>query len=215
VLRLTPAGLAALAPLEAKTNEQIAGLLAGMPDAAAAETVLAMRRIEAALGARAPRGWVLRGVRPGDLGWVISRHGALYAREYGWDGSFETLVAGIAAGIMEKFDPVREAGWIAELDGVPVGSVFLVRVSDDVAKLRLLIVDPAARGLGIGRRLVAECTRFAREAGYRRITLWTHSILAAARGIYAAEGYRMTGSGDLRAFGVDLTEETWELELQP
>jgi GNAT superfamily N-acetyltransferase len=186
-----------------------------MPDAAAAETVLAMRRIEAALGARAPRGWVLRGVRPGDLGWVISRHGALYAREYGWDGSFETLVAGIAAGIMEKFDPVREAGWIAELDGVPVGSVFLVRVSDDVAKLRLLIVDPAARGLGIGRRLVAECTRFAREAGYRRITLWTHSILAAARGIYAAEGYRMTGSGDLRAFGVDLTEETWELELQP
>lgn len=157
--------------------------------------------------------WRLRGLQPGDLGWVISRHGALYATEYGWDISFEWMVAGIAAGIMETFDPTREAAWIAELDGAPAASVFLVRASDEVAKLRLLITDPAARGHGIGARLVRECTLFARAAGYRRITLWTHSILTAARKLYAAEGYRLVASGPIRAFGVELTEETWELDL--
>jgi DNA-binding MarR family transcriptional regulator/predicted N-acetyltransferase YhbS len=213
LLGLTEAGRAALAPLEARSDTLAAGLLARLPDTLAAEVVGAMGRIEAALAPAAGRAWHLRGLVPGDLGWVISRHGAIYAREFGWDATFETLVAGIAAGIMERFDPAREAAWIAERDGVPVGSVFLVRQSDEVAKLRLLIVDPAARGLGIGARLVAECTRFARAAGYRRITLWTHSVLAAARRIYAAEGYRITATGPIHAFGVDLDEETWELDL--
>ena len=157
--------------------------------------------------------WHLRGLRHGDLGWVISRHGSLYAAEYGWDIGFEVAVAGIAAGVMEDFDPTRERAWIAERDGVPVASVFLVRASDEVAKLRLLITDPAARGLGIGRVLVRECTLFARAAGYRRITLWTHSILTAARRLYAAEGYRLVSSSEISAFGVELTEETWELDL--
>ena len=158
-------------------------------------------------------GWLLRPLRPGDLGWVIASHGAIYHQDYGWDGSFEVLVAEIGAGIVKNFNPTCEAAWIAELDGMPVGSVFLIRVNDEVAKLRLLIVDPAARGLGIGVRLVAECTRFARAAGYRRITLWTHSILLAARRIYAEEGYRLVGTEKLHDFGQELISETWELEL--
>lgn len=156
----------------------------------------------------------LRPLRPGDLGWVIGRHGAIYHQEFGWDGSFEVLVAEIAAGIARNFNPACEAVWIAELDGRPVGSVFLIRVNDEVAKLRLLIVDPAARGLGIGVRLVAECTNFARAAGYRRITLWTQSILLAARRIYAEEGYRVVASESLHDFGQDLISETWELALE-
>lgn len=171
-----------------------------------------MARIEAALSpARAPV--VLRGLRPGDLGWVVAAHGAIYAREFGWDSRFEVLVAGIAAEVMASFDLAREAAWIAEQDGVPLGSVFLVRADDTTAKLRLLIVDPAARGLGIGARLAAACTAFARAAGYRRITLWTHSMLEAARRLYAAEGYRMVASAPLQAFGLALTEETWQLDL--
>jgi DNA-binding MarR family transcriptional regulator/predicted N-acetyltransferase YhbS len=211
-LRLSEAGTAALAPLETRSAALIAEMLAPLPGAAADDLVRAMGRIEAALG-ETSRDWSLRGLRPGDLGWVISRHGAIYAEEFGWDATFEHLVADIAAGIMKTFDPGREAAWIADCDGRPVGSVFLVRVNDEVAKLRLLIVDPAARGLGIGARLVAECTRFARGAGYRRITLWTHSVLAAARKLYAAEGYRLVSAGPIHAFGVDLEEETWELDL--
>lgn len=157
--------------------------------------------------------WTLRALEPGDLGWVISRHGALYATEYGWDMTFEAAVARIAAEVMEGFDPVRDGVWIAARGAERLGSVFLVRQSDEVAKLRMLIVDPAARGMGVGGRLVAECTAFARAAGYRRITLWTHSILTAARRLYAAEGFRITERGDIHAFGVDLTEETWELHL--
>ena len=157
--------------------------------------------------------WTLRGLEPGDLGWVISRHGALYAAEYGWDITFEAAVARIAADVMEGFDPARERAWIAARGAERLGSVFLVRQSDEAAKLRMLIVDPAARGIGVGGRLVAECTAFARAAGYRRITLWTHSILTAARRLYAAEGYRITARGDIHTFGVNLTEETWELDL--
>ena len=212
ILRLSPAGAATLAPLEARSDDLVAGLLARLPAPEGDAVVAAMGRIEAAL-APGPTAITLRPLRPGDLGWVIGRHGAVYAEEFGWDGSFETLVAGIAAEVMTKFDPAREAAWIAERDGVPLGSVFLVRVDDELAKLRLLIVDPAARGLGVGARLVAACTEFARATGYRRITLWTHSILAAARRLYAAEGYRLTASAPLHAFGVDLTEETWLLDL--
>ena len=156
---------------------------------------------------------VMRPPQPGDWGWVISRHGALYHEEFGWDGSFEILVAEIAAGIARNFDSKTDAGWIAELDGKPVGSVFIIRVDDETAKLRLLILDPAARGKGLGARLVAACTTFARAAGYRRITLWTHSILVAARKLYAAEGYRLIASEPMRDFGQDLISETWELTL--
>ena len=213
LLRLTPQGHAVFAPLNRTSDEQIGALLSALPDATATRLVGAMRTIEAALGDRDTRAWLLRSLRPGDLGWVIARHGAIYADEFGWDGSFEVFVADIAASIMKNFDPEREAAWIAELDGVPVGSVFLVRHSDEVAKLRLLIVDHAARGLGIGARLTDECTRFARAAGYRRITLWTNSVLTAARRIYADAGYHLLHSEAYRGFGQDLVSETWELEL--
>lgn len=156
---------------------------------------------------------LLRPLQPGDWGWVISRHGALYHQEFGWDGSFEILVAEIAASIARNFDPSREAGWIAEVDGKAVGSVFVIRVDNETAKLRLLILDPTARGKGIGTRLVSACTAFARAAGYRRITLWTHSILIAARKLYAAEGYRLIASEPMHDFGQDLVSETWELLL--
>ena len=212
VLRLTPQGQTVFAPLNRKSDEQIGALLGALPDATATRVVTSMRTIEAALG-DGKNAWLLRSLRPGDLGWVISRHGAIYAEEFGWDASFETLVAEIGAGIMRNFDPAREAAWIAEQDGVPVGSVFLVRASDAVAKLRLLIVEPAARGLGIGARLTEECTRFARARGYRRITLWTHSVLTAARRIYVSGGYRLVHSEPLQSFGKELVSETWQLEL--
>ena len=213
VLRLTDKGRAEFAPAETRSSEQAARWLAGLAAPAAGEVVAAMRRIERALGGEPSRAWVMRPPRPGDLGWVISRHGAIYAEEFGWDGTFETLVAEIGAGIMKNLDPAREAGWIAELDGLPVGSVFLVRVDDTTAKLRLLLVERQARGLGIGARLEEECERFARRAGYRRITLWTHSVLVAARAIYARAGYQLVAAEPFHDFGQELTSETWELAL--
>ena len=169
---------------------------------------------------RAP--YLLRAHRPGDIGWVIQRHGALYAEEYGWDQTFEALVAHIAARFIEHFDPTREACWIAERDHANVGCVFLVQARDDAtgepidgaAQLRMLLVDRAARGLGIGARLVAECEHFARSARYRRIVLWTNSVLVAARGIYQKAGYRLVKSEPHRSFGKDLVGETWELDLE-
>jgi GNAT superfamily N-acetyltransferase len=163
----------------------------------------------------------LRPHRPGDIGWVISRHGALYAGEYAWDARFEALVARIAADFIDRFDAQREACWIAERDGISMGSVFLVQARDEathqpiegVAQLRMLLVEPAARGLGLGKRLVQECERFARHAGYRKIVLWTNASLFAARGIYSAAGYRLTNSAPHRSFGHDLVGETWELTL--
>lgn len=157
--------------------------------------------------------WRLRGLQPGDLGWVIGRHGTLYAAEFGWDQTFEYAVAGIAAEVMQNFNPATDGAWIAELAGAPVGAVFLVRKTDEIAKLRMLIVDPAARGHGIGAALVAECTGFARAHGYRRITLWTNEVLAAARRLYANEGYRLIAAEPLEAFGVSLVSETWELDI--
>src|SRR5262249_10100521 len=159
----------------------------------------------------APAACTLRRHRPGDMGWVIQQHGALYAREWGYAPSFEALVARICADFLDHLDPARERCWIAERDGVIVGSAFVVRQSRTVAKLRMLIVHPDARGLGLGRRLVGECVRFARAAGYRTLTLWTNSQLAAARRIYRQAGFRCVRAAPVRSFGRRLVDETWEL----
>ena len=214
LLSLTRAGHDAFAPLDARSREEVAELLSPLADPAQAAVVAAMGRIESLLGNPQSPPWLLRQHRPCDIGWVVSRHGALYAGEYGFDARFEALVARVAGEFLTEHDPPRERCWIAECDGVNVGSVFLVRKSDDEAKLRLLLVEPAARGLGIGRRLVAECIGFARAAGYRRITLWTNEVLVAARAIYQQAGFRLVTSEPHRDFGPPMVGEDWELTLR-
>lgn len=214
-LSLTGEGRAAFARLNASAHHDIAAMLDGVPPAGRARLVAAMRTIEEVLDGRPGPGepYVLRGPRPGDLGWVVQSHGELYAREYGWNEEFEALIAEIVAAYVRNFVPERERCWIAERHGENVGSVFVVRQSDDVAKLRLLLVDPRARGLGIGARLVDECIRFSRQAGYRTLTLWTNDVLHSARRIYVAAGFRLVREEPHHSFGHDLVSQTWELEL--
>src|SRR5216683_2071459 len=195
--------------------DDIAGMLATLSRGDAERLIGAMAVIERLLGAS--RGSsppaILRDPRPGDIGWVVQSHGSFYASEYGFDASFEGLVAEIAAKFLASFDASRERCWIADLDGAQVGSVFLVQHTDDVAKLRLLLVDPAGRGRGLGTRLVAECIAFAKACGYRKITLWTQSILVAAREIYQDAGFVLVATEPHRSFGQSLIGETWEREL--
>lgn len=213
LLNLTAAGRKAFAPLEARSRRELGAMLDTLSDERQARLIAAIGAVEGALAGAGKPAYLLRLHQPGDFGWIIGRHAALYAREYGWDGSFEALVAEIAARFIRDYDPKTERCWIAEKDGVIVGSVMLVRKSKTVAKLRLLLVDPEARGLGIGARLVEECIRFARAAGYRKITLWTNSILTAARHIYERAGFALVHSEPHRSFGHDLVGETWELSL--
>jgi DNA-binding MarR family transcriptional regulator/N-acetylglutamate synthase-like GNAT family acetyltransferase len=214
LLRLTDLGRAAFLPLDRHSEEEVGALLASLPSSAQRRLIAAMAEIEALLEAPARAApYVLRPHRPGDLGWIIHRHGALYAEEYGWDQSFEALVAEIAAKFLRDFDPRWDCCWIAEREGEILGSALVVRESEAVAKLRLLLVEPRARGLGIGRRLVAECLAFARRAGYRRMTLWTNDVLHAARRIYEQAGFQLTAEAPHHAFGKDLISQTWEREL--
>jgi len=214
-LSLTQRGQAAFAPLNTRSHEDIGAMLAAVPATEQARLVQAMHAIEGILGAQPEKKvpYLLRPHRPGDMGWVVHRHGALYAQEYGWDERFEALVARIAANFIERYDPKRERCWIAEKDGEIVGSVFLVKHSKTVAQLRLMLVEPKARGLGIGARLVDECVRFARETRYRKITLWTNSVLLAARHIYEKAGFRLVHKERHHSFGHALVGETWDLTL--
>jgi DNA-binding MarR family transcriptional regulator/GNAT superfamily N-acetyltransferase len=214
-LRLTPQGRDAFAPLDQRSHDEAAAMLGRFSAAEQNRLLEAMRTIEELLGppAASREPYLLRPHQPGDMGWIIHRHGVLYAQEYGWDEQFEALVAEIAAKFIQHFDPKRERCWIAEKDGEIVGSVFLVKQSDEVAKLRLLLVEPAARGLGIGRRLVGECIRFARQAGYKTITLWTNDVLHAARHIYEQAGFHLVDEEPHHSFGHDLVGQTWELTL--
>jgi len=214
-LSLTAQGRKVFAPLNARSHDEVAALLGGLSPAAQARAVGAMQTIERLLGDRAerPPAYHLRPLQPGDLGWVVHRHGAVYAQEYGYNEQFEALVAEIVAHFVQRYNAKRERCWIAEQDGEVVGSVFLVERSKTVAQLRLLLVEPQARGSGLGTRLVDECVRFARAAGYRKIMLWTQSELRAARRLYQAAGFRVVGKEKNHSFGKDLVSETWELEL--
>jgi DNA-binding MarR family transcriptional regulator/GNAT superfamily N-acetyltransferase len=215
LITITAKGRKAFAPLNKGSHDQVAALLGRLGATEQARVVGAMGTVEQLLAHKPsrPEPIVLRPHRPGDMGWVTSANAALYAQEYGWDISYEALVAKITAEFIDKFDPARERCWIAEVDGERVGSVFCVAKTDTIAKLRLLIIDPRARGLGLGKRLVDECMRFAKDAGYKRMTLWTQSILTSARGIYAKAGFELVAEEPHHSFGVDLIGETWERDL--
>lgn len=213
LLAITSEGRKAFAPLNAASERQVGALLERVPSGEQQRLVAGMRTVQSVLQPpqQEQSAIVLRPHRPGDMGWVVYRHGLLYWDEYGYDERFEALVAEIVAHFIQNLDPKRERCWIAERDGENVGSVFLVKKSKTVAKLRLLLVEPSARGLGVGKRLVEECVRFARRAGYRKITLWTQSELVAARGIYRAAGFKLVHKE--RNSMLNSIAETWELKL--
>ena len=214
---LTAAGRRAFEELDTGAAKEIATLLRTLPEQEQRDLLDAMQTIERLINrsGRPPSAVVLRDLRPGDLGWVVERHGALYAAEYGWDRRLEGLIAGIVAQFVRRHDPTCERAWIAERDGINLGTVFVVKHPErtGVAQLRLLLVEPSARGAGLGRRLVQECTRFARESGYHTIMLWTNSVLVSARKIYEAEGYRLVKEEVHNSFGPELVAQTWEKGL--
>lgn len=212
IIALTGPGRQTFAELDQSSAAGIARLLGRLTEPQQRQLTAAMGTIRDIVTAGPPAAFVLRAPRPGDLGWVIQRNGALYAQEYGWDASYEALVAQIVAGYAGRDDP-GEAGWIAELDGSPVGCVFCMRKSESTAQLRLLLVEPRARGRGLGERLVAECLAFARQAGYTEIVLWTNDILAAARRIYQRAGFELVESERHHSFGHDLVGQNWRLPL--
>jgi DNA-binding MarR family transcriptional regulator/predicted N-acetyltransferase YhbS len=218
-LALTPKGRKAYAPLERRSHDDVAAMLGALPDPDQERVLAAMGTIERLIGERQREpaaeqpAYMARPPRTGEMGWVVARHAALYAQEHGWGVRFEGLCAEIVAQMIASYDPARDRHWIAEMDGEPVGSVFCVKASDEVAKLRLLLVEPKARGHGIGARLVDECITFARAAGYRKMTLWTHSVLTAARRIYQAAGFELVAQKAHADWGVPVVGETWEREL--
>src|SRR3954449_6583452 len=214
LVALTGAGRQAYATLDARSAAEIGTLLDGLPTEDRARLRAAMETVREVLdGAPRPAAFALRPPRPGDYGWVVQRHGALYAEEYGWDATFEALVARVVADYAHDHDADREAAWIAEVAGRPAGSIFCVRVDDDTANLRLLLVEPAARGMGIGQALVDECVRFARTAGYEQLVLWTNDVLTDARRLYERAGFALVKAEPYRGFGHDLVGEDWALRL--
>jgi DNA-binding MarR family transcriptional regulator/GNAT superfamily N-acetyltransferase len=215
LLSLTVKGRMAYAPLDQGSQNEVAAMIGKLSVADQDRIVAAMDTIESVLGEKpAPDvPYILRPPRPGDMGWIVGRHGALYGEEYGWDERLEAMCAEIVAAFVRNYDPRRERCWIAEREGENVGSVLLVKDAEEIARLRLLLVERKARGLGIGARLVEECVRFAREARYRKITLWTHSVLTAARHIYEQAGFKLVASKKHKEFGKELVGETWDLKL--
>ena len=214
LVALTAKGRKLFHGLDERSREEIEALIAPLAPPARRRLVASMQAIEKVIAPTgASEGLLLRAHRPGDMGFIIHRQAALYHEEYGWDETFEALVAEICAAFIKSFDPQRERCWIAELDGAVVGSVFLVRQSDEVAKLRLLYVEPEARGRGLGARLVEECIRFARDAGYTRMTLWTNDCLHAARQIYEQAGFKLVAEERHHSFGHDLVGQNWDLPL--
>jgi DNA-binding MarR family transcriptional regulator/GNAT superfamily N-acetyltransferase len=214
VIRLTAAGRAAVTGLDTGSAEQVRGMLARVREQDRHRLLDAMRVITEILAEAAlPRSYLLREPRAGDMGWVVQRNAAVYAAEFGWDASYEALVARIVADYLDRRDPAAEAAWIAEVDGSPAGCVFCVREDATTARLRLLLVEPWARGLGIGSRLVDEVLRFARQAGYSQITLWTNDVLADARRIYQRAGFTLDGEDRHHSFGRDLVGQNWSRRL--
>jgi DNA-binding MarR family transcriptional regulator/GNAT superfamily N-acetyltransferase len=213
-IRLTDEGAAAFAELDRRSADEIGAALDALSEDDQRRLIAAMDTVRDVLTQSPPAaGFVLRAPRPGDLGWIVQRHGALYAQQYGWDESFEALVAHIVADYARDHDPRREAAWIAEVDGEPAGCVMCVRREEEVAQLRLLLVEPRARGRGIGGRLIEECLRFARQAGYARITLWTNDVLHEARRLYERAGFELVEAAPHHSFGHDLVEQTWARPL--
>jgi GNAT superfamily N-acetyltransferase len=214
-LSLTSRGRSAFTPLDLRSNRDVAAMLEDLSPAERKQLVDSVQTVRRLLGdtAETKTSYLLRSHEPGDMSWIVHRQAILYAEEYGWDGTYEGLAAEIVAQFIKNYDPKRERVWVAEKDGEKVGAVFVAKGSDQIARLRLLHVERQARGLGIGKRLVEECIRFARQAGYQKMTLWTQSILHAARHIYKKAGFRVVHEEKHHSFGKDLTAETWELDL--
>lgn len=219
-LALTPRGRQTFAPLEQRSQDDVAAMLGKLDAGEQARLMAAMAEIEMLVGDKAPAkpdekpAAILREPRHGDFGWIVKRHAELYAQEYGWSDPFEGLCAQIVADFVNNYDPKLERCWIAELNGEPVGSIMLVKDEEPgVARIRLLLVDPKARGLGLGARLTDECVKFARKAGYRKITLWTHSILTTARHIYEQAGFKLMRSEKHKSWGKPVVSEHWDLGL--